>query len=130
MQAAVLVGLAMLQLPWPGHHGQPAGLRPPVSIGERRSIEFWTRDHVDYPMRFVGRRFETIGTAYKVPFVRDPFAFQETRTNGAAIDCSSFDGPILYGTQVRIFGVLEAPVFRWDDGGKTYYLKDCAFQPG
>ena len=130
MEAAVLIGLAMLHWPWSDHHAQNSGPPPPLSISERRGVENRTREHLDYPMRYVGRPFEAIGTAYKVPFVKDPFAFQETRTNGAAVDCSSFDGPILYGTKVRIFGVLEAPVFRWDDLGKKYYLKDCAFQPG
>jgi len=116
---------AMIGLPWFGGHSGPHAPKA-LSAGERAGIENKVKDHVDYPERFAGRPFSTIGTAYKVQGLTNPFAFQETRTFGAAVECSSFVGPVIYGEQTKVAGVLQSPVFRWDDGGKTFYMKDCA----
>ena len=115
---------AALHLPfWPGHaRGHEDA---PLSTGERHAIERRRRDNTDYPDKYAGRTFTTIGTAYRLKDVSTPLGFQETRTNGAAVSCSSVIGPMVFGEQVKVAGVLQSPVFTWDDVGKTFYLKDC-----
>jgi hypothetical protein len=111
-------------LPWVGGHG--AGHPPrPVSVGERRAMEDHVHDRPDFPLKYAGRPFSTMGNAYKAPLERNPLSFTETRTFGADVFCSNVAGPIIYGEQIKVSGILQSPVFTWDEGTKTFYLKDC-----
>jgi hypothetical protein len=125
MKTVLLAGLlTMFPLPW---FGGPHGTHPPkpVSVFDRRLMEDWVHDHPDFPLHYAGRPFSTIGNAYRAPLERNPLGFTETRTLGADVFCSNVVGPIFYGEQIRVTGVLQAPVFTWDEGSKTFFMKDC-----
>jgi len=126
MKTMLLAGLSMgmFSLPWVGGHDASRPPRP-ISVGDRRAMEDHVHDNPDFPLKYVGRAFSTLGNAYKAPLERHPLSFTETRTFGADVFCANVVGPILYGEQIKVSGVLQAPVFTWDEGSKTFFLKDC-----
>jgi hypothetical protein len=97
-----------------------------LSESERRAIEGKPLSDAAYAFKYAGRPFVTVGTAFQLPETPDRPGFQESRAEGAAVNCSSVVGPRVLGQQIRLTGVLESPVFTGDEGVRTFYTRDCA----
>jgi hypothetical protein len=123
----IAVYAGFLSLPFVGGHSGHGVPHPPkpITLGERTAMENHTREHPDFPLKYVGRPFSAVGNAYKTRQEKNPVGFTESRTLGADVFCANLAGPILYGEQIKVTGVLQSPVFTWDEGTKTFYLKDC-----